>query len=590
MADGGRVGLRPLLICWGLMVAALVTRAILTASSTPLIFDTDDAMRLTVVHDLLAGQGWFDHLQHRLNTPFGAEIHWSRLIDAPQAALLLTLRPLLGPLADTVLAYAWPLLLLLAMLWLTARLALRLGGSTTLWPALILPASSLITMAEFAPGRLDHHSAQILLALVMVSGVIAAADRPRAAMAAGVAAGVALGIGIEALPMVGAAILAMGLLWVAADRHAVALRDFGLSFAVTTALALAQGVPPDRWLEPAADAISATYALAALLCGAAFLALSLAPLRSWRLRLSMGVVAGAVVLAIVIASYPPLLRGPYGLLDPWLLDNWIDRISEAQPWLTSAIGEPVYAVAVAIPVLTAVFVALWNIVRRPEQRTAWFLYLTFLLVALLVMALQIRAARFAMPLALPACAVLVAATWQRMVRTNGFGPIFTMLGSVTISAGIFVAVLATLALAPFGGTTNAQTDKFRGERNACLLPAAFADLAGLPPERVMTPIDLGSHVLLYTPHAVVAAPYHRNAQGVRDAFRFFNEPIDTARDILRTRGIGLVVICPAMREIRGLVEHAADSFVSLYAAGRLPAWLHDVTPPGSALRIYSVEP
>ena len=116
MADGGRVGLRPLLICWGLMVAALVTRAILTASSTPLIFDTDDAMRLTVVHDLLAGQGWFDHVQHRLNTPFGAEIHWSRLIDAPQAALLLTLRPLLGPLADTVLAYAWPLLLLLAML------------------------------------------------------------------------------------------------------------------------------------------------------------------------------------------------------------------------------------------------------------------------------------------------------------------------------------------------------------------------------------------------------------------------------------------------------------------------------------------
>ena len=111
-----------------------------------------------------------------------------------------------------------------------------------------------------------------------------------------------------------------------------------------------------------------------------------------------------------------------------------------------------------------------------------------------------------------------------------------------------------------------------------------------PPERVMAPIDLGSHLLLYTPHAVVAAPYHRNQDGVFDAFRFFNRPIDQARDILRARGIGLVVICPSMHEIRGMMERVPDSFVSLFAEDRLPAWLHDVTPAGSALRVYSVEP
>lgn len=591
MTEDDRVGWRPLLICWAIIAAAFAIRAVLTAGSVPLILDTDDAMRLTIVHDLLAGQGWFDHVQHRLNAPFGAEIHWSRLVDVPEAAVLFVLRPFAaGPLADTILAYLWPLLLLGALLWLTARIAHHLGGRASVGPALLLPAGSLITMAEFAPGRLDHHSVQILLALVLAYSTMLTIERPRAALVAGAVAGIGIAVGIEALPIVAAAIVAMGLLWVSAERHAAAMRDFGLSFALTTALALAIGVAPDRWLEPGADAISATYALAAILCGVALLLLSVLPLRGWPSRLVLGAAAGAAVVVGVVASYPPILSGPYGLLDPWLLANWIDRISEAEPWATSFAGEPVYAVAVAVPVLTAILVVLWNIVRQPTRRTTWLVYLFFLLVALGVMALQIRAARFAVPLATPACAVLVGIAWQRMAGSKGFRPIFVALGTIIVSTGIFVAIAAFLALSAFPDYAAATEDEFRDERNACLEPQAFADLAGLPPERIMTPIDLGSHLLLYTPHSVVAAPYHRNQQGVLDTFHFFNEPLDRARDILRARGIGLVVICPAMHEIRGFIAHAPDSFVSLYAAGQLPRWLHDVTPAGSALRVYSVEP
>src|SRR4051812_39520237 len=94
----------PLAFCWALTAALYITKAVLTAGSTPLILDTDDAMRLTMVHDFLAGQGWFDLVQHRLNTPYGGEIHWSRLIDLPEAMLLFVLRPLFGAAADTALA------------------------------------------------------------------------------------------------------------------------------------------------------------------------------------------------------------------------------------------------------------------------------------------------------------------------------------------------------------------------------------------------------------------------------------------------------------------------------------------------------
>src|SRR5690348_16846863 len=112
MAGNKSIGAWPLLICWALIAAALVVRALATAASVPLILDTDDAMRLTMVHDFLAGQGWWDLVQHRLNTPYGGLMHWSRLIDLPEAALLALARPVFGTAADIAVATAWPLLLL----------------------------------------------------------------------------------------------------------------------------------------------------------------------------------------------------------------------------------------------------------------------------------------------------------------------------------------------------------------------------------------------------------------------------------------------------------------------------------------------
>jgi hypothetical protein len=109
----------------------------------------------------------------------------------------------------------------------------------------------------------------------------------------------------------------------------------------------------------------------------------------------------------------------------------------------------------------------------------------------------------------------------------------------------------------------------------------------MAPTRVMTPIDLGAHMLLETHHAVVAAPYHRNEAGVRDAFAFFNQPIAEARAIAAERGLGLVVTCPAMAEMRGMAWAAEDSFVRLLERDALPDWLHKV-PVAGPLEVYRV--
>src|SRR5689334_15122540 len=61
-----------------------------------LLPDTDDNMRMMQVRDLLRGQGWFDLRQYRLDPPYGANIHWSRLVDLPIAGMILAFRPIFG--------------------------------------------------------------------------------------------------------------------------------------------------------------------------------------------------------------------------------------------------------------------------------------------------------------------------------------------------------------------------------------------------------------------------------------------------------------------------------------------------------------
>jgi hypothetical protein len=595
MAEGARIDWRLFWIMYGLILAIFVARVIFNASTIPLISDTDDAMRLVVVRDFLAGQGWYDNVQHRLNTPFGAEIHWSRLPDLPLGGLILALRPLLGATGDVVAAFVLPLAWLFVMLYLTCRVTLMVAAREAVLPALALPAFSLTVLGEFAPGRIDHHSLQIILALAMLLCSIEALKRPRFAVGAGLSAATALAIGIEALPMLVATILAFGLIWVFKPERADALRLFGLSAGLGTFAHLLLALPPERWLAPACDAISIVYALPVVLAGAAFVLLSLLPLgaASPRLRLAAGVAAGAAVVAVVALLFPDCLRGPYASLDPWLVENWIAGINEALPLLKSLTEtDPVYPLAVAAPPLLALIVVVLRITRRAAvpHRAEWLVYGFFLALAIVAMLIQIRASRIATALAVPAGAWLIVAARQWYLERKSLLRATGLLASWVLSAGVAVGVVASLAVAALPGDAAEAVNAETKSRRQCLMPSAFAELAAFPPERLMTPFDLGSHILAFTPHHVVAAPYHRNERGVLDAFAFFNGPIDEAREILKRRGVTLVVVCPGMPEMKGRRDAAPDSFVRLRQAGKLPAWLVDQTLPGAPLEVYAAMP
>jgi len=120
-----RLGINPNVLMPVLWLAATVAIALPSISGG--VFDamsTDDAMRLVQIRDLISGQGWFDLFQYRLDPPAGILMHWSRIIDAPLAAIILLLRPLIGTHgAEAAVLFLWPLLLLAAALVLVAAIA-----------------------------------------------------------------------------------------------------------------------------------------------------------------------------------------------------------------------------------------------------------------------------------------------------------------------------------------------------------------------------------------------------------------------------------------------------------------------------------
>src|SRR5690349_13186386 len=158
--------------------------------------DTDDNLRMMQVRGLLHGQGWFDLRQYRMNPPFGANIHWSRLVDLPIAGLILGLRPFLGGAGAERWAVAIaPLLPYLVLLFSLAVTARRLIDPRAYPLPLLAIFFAGSTNGMFRPERIDHHGWQLALLALAVSG-LADPKRVRGGLTLGIATALSLTVGL----------------------------------------------------------------------------------------------------------------------------------------------------------------------------------------------------------------------------------------------------------------------------------------------------------------------------------------------------------------------------------------------------------
>lgn len=568
---------------WLTIAAALIVRALLQVETAPLLGDSDDAMRMVTAADLLNGQPWQDLTQHRDNAPFGAPMHWSRLVDAPIALLLALTRPFLGPLAPDAVAVAWPLLLMLPLLALSAAFIRRLVPDAGTVTALALPIVSFVLLIEFVPGRVDHHNVQILLTLTAALALVAWRERPAGGIVAGLAIATSLAIGLEAMPMLVSAIAIYACVWIAEPhRHRTALAAFGVTLALGTAGHFLLATAPASYLTPACDMLSITYIVPALLGGfglAATATLTGYLVRPWQ-RFAVLAVAGAATVGITIAFFPDCLAGPYAATNE-ALSGYFDTISEAQPLWVRLFTDPPTAIAFALPVLLALPVSAWRAFKaRGDARADWLIVLGFLAAAALVMLLQLRGARLAAPFALPAAAWVITHARARYLAKKRIADALMLIGSWLAFAGVAHYAIAGL----FSGwldtrlIASIEASPVRQWQD-CFIGEHYDELAALPQGIVAAPSWNGAHILRYTPHAVLSAGFHRNIDGIRAAETFFAGDEAAARTLAAERGIDYVAFCPANKK---------HSMIVGPAAGQHWTWLEPLTPADAMLVIYRV--
>ena len=552
--------------------------------------DNDSMLRLVEIRDLIGGQGWFDLHQYRMGPQGGFVMHWSRLVDAPIAAIILVVSAFSGRLAtgEAVAMLLWTTLLMTAALAFALRIARAVGGDWALLPAAIICTAALHFGGVFAPGDIDHHNVQLTLTLATMSALIVGRGHV-AGIAAGVACALMLAVGMETLPYVAIAGLTASAAYLLGGRtEAAKAAGFGLGLAGAGLAAFIATVPASAWLAAQCDAYSLPQFSVAVISGLGLAMVAATPAfgRSLGGRLAALLALGASVAVLIATAFPQCLADPYAGLDPRLQQFWLDHVTEAQSFWSVLTHNWVKGAGYYITPALALMV-LGVRLRKGGTDAEWTLA-AFLIAAFAVSLWQVRGATFSVPLAAIALAAWVGAWRQRIAVTPSRKVMLRMALVWLVSLNVAWSAAALAASTALGIQDAASAAKSTA---TCERPADYAQLAAQPPTTVLAVSNLGSPILVRTAHRVLAGPYHRNVAGNLLTLDALMGTAAQARTIIKDNGIGLVAICRNNAETPLLTEPAPASFLAALTRGEAPDWLEKLPQgTGEPLEIYRVRP
>lgn len=575
-----------LLLIWAIAVATYL----LTGRGAEHGLSTDDAMRLVQVRDLIAGQGWFDVTQYRLNPPDGVALHWSRLIDLPIAILLRAAELVLpSATAERLVLTVWPAALLLALLFGVVRIARELADDSAARLALMFAVMTAPLLQHFRPGAIDHHGIQLVLMLWSVALTIR--ERPREVALAGACCALSLAIGQEMVPAIAAVAGFVALRWIVrGDLSRDSAVAFGLAFAAGTLVLFAATVPPARYTAATCDALSIVQLTIAISGG-----FGLAILAAWRAlstvrtRVAGAAALGALVAAIVAIGFPACLGDPYGSLDPRLASLWLSNVNEARSIVSLMRDLPQEVLPYyGLPVVALVLGLYRCRYETGARQWGWIGATAVMTVTTLVATWQVRGSAAANALALG----IVAAAIVRGLPAPEGGTIFFGLGRSALIAALLVSPVALIAAGKAVAWTATQ---FSGTQRlvvisdgpgTCRAPSDYAPLARLPKGLVLGFIDAGPMILMETPHSALAAPFHRNLKGNAAMFDVFLGRPEEAGARMAARGVDYVAFCPGAPERHNYAAAAPEGLAAALGRGEIPAALERIPLDGTDLMVF----
>ena len=554
--------------------------------------DNDDTMRLVEVRDLLNGQGWFDLMQYRLGPLPGTLMHWSRFIDLPIVLLIKFFGLFLSPrMAEATALFVWPVSLNLPVLFFIGLGARRIGGEKAMVFAIAIITLFLISVRRFEPGGIDHHNAQMALIAIVAAALVDPRHRASSYGLAGLASAIALAIGAETTPLLGVASLIIAIRWAwNGESYARAATAFGLAFALLTAAAYGATVPAWLYTRVTCDNLSFGFLSLTVYGGLTLAAAAALTSRSSVLMRfgALGVIgAGAGVL--ILKVMPQCLGNPLASLDPLLVDVWLSHVQEALSVFAQAKAQPATVGGFYFVGLIAMAVCAWRIYRR-DRIEVHAVLLALITAGWAISLVQVRATTFPQMLSALPLAVLVSElhSYSRRNRTSAV-------------AGLPFAALLLASIPSFWFTSGFIVAQALGDDSADKSVAQFARLSmctkeanltflnSLPKGMIAAPSNMGSPILRFTPHSVLAAPYHRNPQGMLAVIRAGLASPKDAQSILTSAGADYLVFCPGDGEMNTLIKRAPEGFFAGLAAGQVPSYLSDITPAGAPdLKVYRI--
>ncbi|MDB5713468.1 MAG: AcrB/AcrD/AcrF family protein [Sphingomonadales bacterium] len=547
--------------------------------------DTDDNMRMAQVRALLNGQGWYDLRQYKLNPPVGFDIHWSRLVDLPIAAIELVVRPFASNfMAEKVAAAIAPMLPLWVAMVAMGLVVRRLVAENAfaIGAALILCCAS--TMLMFSPLRVDHHGWQLAMLVLTIAG-LADRDTLRGGLTMGLSSAASLAIGLELMPFLVIAGAASVLRWVWVEDEAARLRGYALALAGGCALGYA-GFTSYMSSVARCDVLSPVWLSTMVAAGVLAFGLSYLKMADRRLRFGAAAVGGAVLVAAFALVWPQCLGRPEQI-SPELASKWFNNIREAKPLYTQP--WTVFATVVALPVVGVIgsFWAAWH-ARAQGRFGAWAPVALVSLVSLLLVLWQTRQGPAAQLMAVPGATALI---WHFVPKLRNSGSVLMrtvgVVAVILLISGVGVPMILdqVVPAAPVSARSKAI-----GRANArCTTLPALAPIARLPATTIFSFVDLGPRLINVTPQKAVAGPYHRNGEAILDVHHAFDGTPETAHAIMLKHGATLLLTCPNMSESTNYRARSPNGFYSKLAKGERFPWLEPMPlPKNSPLMLWRI--
>ena len=561
----------------GGLIAYFLTVPVVSQATQLLLNDPDNYQRLVEVRDWLGGQSWWDTRQYRVNPPQGLQMHWSRLADVPLASLILFFSLFTEyATAEMLAVVSLPPLLLLLTLVLFSQAARNVGGVPAERFVQLFILATPFVLAQFIPGRLDHHGLQLLL----LAGVLAAATAPptfRNGMLVSLATSLSLLVGLETAPLLLVVIAWVALEWlVKGETRNAHLRGVLAGLLLFLPALYALSVNPEAWDRLTHDEIGIGH-VAAIFAGASTFAITLhVNFGSVRSRFISAALAASAA-AFVVLLFPGMLATPYAAVDPNLAALWIEMIAETESALDIADEEP--ARLLNFHFFPALALLAGTLVYFRKGRPANMLPVLLAGLSGFFLCLwQVRATGAAALVALLLSAISLAHLKER--RDRPFVRALFYGGLVGLN-GLFGPVLYH-SLFPAEQQGVAVTDDTRSSARCehFLRGDAFNNVpAGL----VLNGIDSGAIILARTHHSVLAAGNHRALEGNAAAYRTFLTPSSDARLEIARQDVDYLLTCRDSELLR-LAKHAPDSLAADLYHGSVPDWL-DPLPHGGGDKV-----